>query len=66
MHISPQSPQTIESLRRATLSTLATGRTLLAFAQAADWNGRTLAALLLSTLLYKTFGDKLDPARYDS
>jgi hypothetical protein len=51
MHIAPQSQPTLDAIHRTVVSTVALGRTLLAYAQAADWNGRTLTCLLLSTWL---------------
>jgi hypothetical protein len=60
MNIAPQNQPSLESLRRLAVAAVATARTLLGFAQAADWNGRTLTMLLLSTLLCKIFDGKFD------
>ena len=60
MHITPQGQPTLESISRLTASAVAAFRTLLGFAQAADWNGRTLTAMLFSTLLFRMFGPRFD------
>jgi hypothetical protein len=58
MHIQSRNQPTPKALRRLFIAATSTVRTLLAYAQAADWNGRTLTALLLSTWLCGFFDGK--------